>query len=401
MSVVLTFALIDYNKKQINKEQTELVKVISEHYNKFVITNKETNLYKKDSDKYVEAGKINEGVKVSLTEMDIDYTTKYFYIDDLGLYIKYEDVDKTQGFVKDDRYKNYIYFNKNITTKDITSFYDIDGNYLYTLNKSFDFSVLVMDDNRYGIVFNDELLFVNNEDVKNIYDSNNTNLKNKTRIRTLTYHFLYNPETYNCDQSICQTLEQFESHLKYIKENDYFALNLHELELYLYGKIQIPEKSIVLTIDDGTIFDTDAIKLLEKYDVVATLFVITGWVGTEHLQSEYLELESHTDSMHNQYECPGYGSQGGGILCLDDEYVLNDLRTSQEKLGGSKYFAYPFFDFNDRAIELLKQAGFKLAFIGQYDTDGYSYPNNTNKYMLRRKTIFSSTTMEEFVSYLK
>ena len=105
--------------------------------------------------------------------------------------------------------------------------------------------------------------------------------------------------------------------------------------------------------------------------------------------------------MHNQYECPGYGSQGGGILCLDEEYVLNDLKASQEALGGSKYLAYPFYDFNDRAIKLLQRAGFKLAFIGQYDSDGYSYPNKTNKYLVRRKAIFSDTTMEDFVSYLK
>ena len=75
---------------------------------------------------------------------------------------------------------------------------------------------------------------------------------------------LYNPEKTDCNQSICQSLEQFESHLKYIRENDYFSLKLDELELYMDGKLQIPEKSIVLTIDDGTIFDLDAIKLLEK-----------------------------------------------------------------------------------------------------------------------------------------
>ena len=217
----------------------------------------------------------------------------------------------------------------------------------------------------------------------------------------MTYHFLYDSEKETCDQSICQSLNQFESHLKYIKENDYFTLKLNELELYMDGKLQIPEKSIVLTIDDGTIFNTDAIKLLEEYNANATLFVITGWVPVTHLQSSNLDLESHTDKMHNQYECKGYGNQGGGILCLDEEYVLEDLKTSQEKLGGSKYFAYPFFDFNDRAISLLKKAGFKLAFIGQYDTDGYSYPGVTDNFKIRRTTIFSDTSIEEFKSYLR
>ena len=273
--------------------------------------------------------------------------------------------------------------------------------YLYTLNNSFDFKVLVKEDNSYGIVYNDELLFVKHEDVEKIYDNHNTDLKNKNRIKTLTYHFLYDQETETCNQSICQSFKQFESHLNYIRENDYFTLKLNELEWYMDGKLQIPEKSIVLTIDDGTIFNTGAIKLLEQYDVNATLFVITGWVGTDRLKSPNLDLESHTDKMHNQYECKGYGNQGGGILCLDEEYVLKDLKTSQEKLGGSKYFAYPFFDFNDRAIQLLKKAGFKLAFIGQYDTDGYSYPGVTDNFKIRRTTIFSDTSMEEFKTYLR
>lgn len=401
ISISIYLVIDSNNKKELKEKQELLFKEISNHYNEFVVTNKETNLYKKENDKYIEAGKINKDIFITLEKIDIDYSTEYFLVKDLNLYIKYEDVNKSEEYIKDDRYINYIYFNNNITTKDSTSFYNIDGTYLYTINQSYDFQVLIKDENRYGVVFNEELLFINKEDVENIYDSHNTDLKNKNRIKTLTYHFLYNPETYDCNQSICQTLEQFESHLKYISENNYFSLNLTELELYLDGKLQIPEKSIVLTIDDGTIFDTDSIKLLEKYDVTATLFVITSWVGTDHLQSPNLELESHTHNMHNQYECAGYGNQGGGILCLDEEYVLNDLKTSQEKLGGSKYFAYPFFDFNDRAISLLKQAGFKLAFIGQYDTDGYSYPNYTDKFKVRRTTIFSSTTMDEFISYLK
>ena len=92
--------------------------------------------------------------------------------------------------------------------------------------------------------------------------------------------------------------------------------------------------------------------------------------------------------------------QGGGILCLPEEQVLNDLKTSQDILGGSTYFAYPFFDVNDRAIKLLKEAGFKLAFIGQYDTEGYSYKDRTDHYKLRRMSIFNDTDLDEFISYL-
>ena len=403
--ITLCLGLLINNKKETETKtkvdnSNKIVENVKKHYDNYVITNKETILYQKDNSQYIDYGKVNKNVSLELEDIKVTDKTKYFKVKGLDLYVSYQDVEKTEKFTNDDRYKNYIPFNNNIITKNPTTFYDENDSYLYTINQSFDFKVIVKDDNRYGIEYNNQLLYIHQDNVEKIYENNN-NSSNKSKIKTLTYHFIYNQTKSSCNQSICQSFEQFESHLKYIRENNYFTLKLNELEMYMDGKINIPEKSIVLTIDDGTIFDMDAIKLLEKYQVNATLFVITKIADNyDYLKSNYLDLESHTNDMHNQYECPGYGSQGGGILCLPEDYVLQDLKTSQEKIGGSKYFAYPFFDFNDRAINLLKQAGFNMAFIGQYNTDGYAFPNKTNKYKVPRKTIFDTTTMEEFISYL-
>ena len=57
------------------------------------------------------------------------------------------------------------------------------------------------------------------------------------------------------------------------------------------------------------------IEILEKYQVQATMFLITSQYPTKYFQSEYLELHSHTHNMHNVGVCPG--GQGGGIKCLD------------------------------------------------------------------------------------
>lgn len=394
--------LYDKRQEQIELENKKiLVNKIQGHYNNFVKTNKDTKLYKKINNKYTEYGSISKDVSIELEEEKINYKTKYFKIKNLELYIKYNDVDIIESINYNDRYKNYISFNKNIKTKNITRFFDKELNLLYTINDSFDFNVIINDEDLYGVIYNNQLLYIKSEDVETSYNKDNGQT-NKNRIKTLTYHFIYDQTQHACAQVICQSFEQFESHLKYIRENNYFTLKLDELEMYLDGKINIPEKSIVLTIDDGTYFDLGAIDLLEKYQANATLFVITKIKDNfDYLESDYLDLESHTENMHNQYECRGYGMQGGGILCLPEDKVLNDLKTSQNKLGGSEYFAYPFFDFNDRAIELLKKAGFNMAFIGQYDTDGYSYPKVTSKYKVRRKTIFSDTTMNEFISYLQ
>lgn len=402
ISFVLAFFAFNFVKEKtsISKNKKEATKTnVEEKFSKYVTTKKETKLYKKENAKYNKVGMVNKDVKIVLTDTK-NKKNKYYKIDGLDYYISAEDVKPTKEFVISDRYKKYVPFNTNIKTKSPTVFSDDDGNYIYQVDDSFDFKVLVMDDERYGVEYNNRLLYISKENVDNAYDNDN-GMTNKDKIRTLTYHFIYNPETKECNEDICHTLEQFEAELKYLNENEYFTMKLNELEMYLDGKINIPEKSIVLTVDDGTVFDLDAIKLLEKYKVNLTMFVITSFVSNiSDLKSDYLDLESHTHNMHNQYECPGYGMQGGGILCLPEEQVLNDLKTSQDILGGSTYFAYPFFDVNDRAIKLLKEAGFKLAFIGQYDTEGYSYKDKTDHYKLRRMSIFSDTNLDEFISYL-
>jgi peptidoglycan/xylan/chitin deacetylase (PgdA/CDA1 family) len=144
----------------------------------------------------------------------------------------------------------------------------------------------------------------------------------------------------------------------------------------------------------------NSVPIVEEYKIYATFFVITGsHDASSYLNSEYARFESHTDSMHNNYRCSG-GNQGSQLLCEKKENIVADLKVSQEKLNESYYFAYPFFDFNDNIIVALQEARFKMAFIGQWNTKGYS-DSNTNRYLLRRKTVFGNLTLSEFIEYLE
>lgn len=382
-------------QEQIKKEQ--LVKEIKDSYNKYVKTNKETKLYYLDEDKYKEIGVVGNNVELTLKDIEIDYDTKYFLINGLDYYIDYRDVEKIDNLsVKDDTYKKYVVFNENIESDNVTSFYNENG-LVYKINKNMSLPIIIKDNDKSYVEFNDELLYVKNNEVKIKYHKN-TEEETRNNIRTLTYHTIYNKEKETCSNTvICHPIEQFDSHMKYLSENDYFSLRMKDLELFLDGKIQIPKKSIVITLDDGK-YAKNAVNIVEKYKVNATYFIITGRYDVSNIKSEYMNFESHTDNMHNNWKCSG-GNQGGQLLCEDEKKILEDLKTSQEKLGGSTAFAYPFFDFNDRAIKLLKESGFTLAFIGQYDTDGYSNPK-TDKMKLRRKTIFSTDSINTFINYL-
>jgi peptidoglycan/xylan/chitin deacetylase (PgdA/CDA1 family) len=72
----------------------------------------------------------------------------------------------------------------------------------------------------------------------------------------------------------------FEQRLRYLADNDYSTLTLDELAHHLADGAPVPDRSVVLTFDDGKLSVWQfAAPLLEKYRMHATVFVIPGYVG--------------------------------------------------------------------------------------------------------------------------
>ena len=313
--------------------------------------------------------------------------------------MKSERLKDSEIITYDTRYKNYIVFNQNIVTNDKLDLYDENNNLVLSLNGEYSLPIYVKDNNRYGIEFVDRILYVKADSV-NIIDNHNTDAVNTKGIGTLNYHFFYDDgvaeERNDCNQEICASKTQFKEHLDYIKNNNFFTPTMKELEMYIDGKIQLP-KSVVITIDDGWRVDL-GIKMLEEYQLNATLFVITSWYDPQNFKSPYLEIHSHSDSMHYGGICPM--GQGGGIQCLPKETILNDLKTSSDKIGGSTVFCYPFYEYNDYSISVLQEAGFTLAFAGESSHSDNLIKVGSNKYKLPRFVVVDYTTMTDFANYL-
>lgn len=358
-------------------------------YNGAFITNNEVSIYTLNDNKYESIGIVGKDVYLELDSAN----DRYYKIANTDYYIKSRDVKETNIISKNDRYKKYVLFNENIVTNNITSFYN-DNGLVYKINTSFNLPIVIKDNDKYYVEYLGELLYVKKEDVKEIVEANNTNTKTRTNIRTLAYHFVYKKGEDCSNAYICHPESQFISHMKYLSDNNYLALTMKELELFLDNKIRIPERSIVITLDDGY-FGINAVKILEQYKINATYFIITKNVNPSDLKSDYVELASHTNDMHNNYKCPG-GNQGGQILCEDEDKIIEDLNLSRSKLNNTEYFCYPFYDYNDYVIGILKKVGFKMAFIGASNTLGMS-DSKTDKYKIPRLTLSSLTTMDEFI----
>ena len=195
--------------------------------------------------------------------------------------------------------------------------------------------------------------------------------KDTDGIAVLMYHYFYDDtagEEGETSNYMAKSL--FEEQLKYLSENNYYFPNMKEINLYLDGKLDLPEKSIVLTLDDGEASNYSiAYPLAVKYKVPIVMFVVTSWTDiTMPLQKEmkntgYVIFHSHTDNMHEG----GCGEQHGArILCIDHDSGVEDLKTSAEKIGNSDAMAYPCGDTNDNAKQILTDAGYVLGFTTAY-----------------------------------
>ncbi|MBR3229472.1 MAG: polysaccharide deacetylase family protein [Bacilli bacterium] len=378
----LIFLMNEKKKEEIKEKkikEKELVEKIKSHYSEFAKSKENVKIYDENEK---EIGEISN-IELKLKKEKINKDTKYFYIENLKAYISYKDVEKIDKITKYET--NRIPFNKEVTTKENTKL-NIDEKTYYKFNKEITFSPIQIDD-KYYFIYDDKLVYINKEDIKEEKDIQKYN--STSAIAVINYHYVVNEEeTKECRQSICERDYQYDEQMKYIKENNFYTATMEDLDLWIDGKINLPEKTVVITIDDGWYLPRN-IEILEKYNLHATLFLIGHLASPDAYKSDSLEIHSHTWDMHNLGECPI--GRGGAILCKDKAKIIEDLKKSSESLNNSKYFAYPFYEYNDHAIEALKEAGFKMAFAG----GGRKVTRGVDKYTVPRFGISNTDTLEK------
>lgn len=224
--------------------------------------------------------------------------------------------------------------------------------------------------------------------------------KKATRIAVLNYHFFYDPSLgEKCNETICLKVNKLEEHIKYLKDNNYKILTMKEYVDWIYKKIELPEKSVLITVDDGAmgtsfINGNKLIPLLEKYKVNATLFLITAWWDIKNYQSNYLEVESHGFNVHRYHYCNNKNKPLA--FCMSDNELKDDLSKSISILNSSYAFCYPFYRSDERYERIVQEVGFKVAFLG----GNRKSTREDNKYKLPRYAIQYNITMNEFIRIL-
>ncbi|MBN1037403.1 polysaccharide deacetylase family protein [Clostridium botulinum] len=234
------------------------------------------------------------------------------------------------------------------------------------------------------------------EDEKEVNTNNDLKLTNENvGVPVLYYHSVKNSE----NNEVIIAPQKLRNQLRYIKDSGYTTLTLKELEDYLLNNTPIPEKSIVITFDDGYMDNyTNAFPILKDLDMKATIFCITFELDGKYYLSESaikkmsdygIDIQSHTAG-HPDLTKMTYDEQLKEFL--ESKEILEAIT---EKPVTS--IAYPYGNYNDNSVKAAKDAGFKLGFT----TDLGLSDRDDNPLLLNRIYISSSYDMDTFKQLLE
>jgi len=240
-----------------------------------------------------------------------------------------------------------------------------------------------------------------NQNTTTIKRTINVQNKNTNGVPVLMYHWFYDDtkgETSigkpNAHNYISKT--ELKKQLEFLKDNKYYFPTWDELNKYIDGKIDLPQKSVIITDDDCVnSFFKVALPLFEEYEIPVTSFCITNKTNYQkYMKNKFLDFESHTDSMH-QRSCNTFWN--GKVMCSSYKEIYEDIKTSVKKIKNTNSFAYPFGHYNDNVIKALKENNIKLAFT----INEGRVKRGQNKYKLPRVRISSWTDIDTYKKLLK
>lgn len=200
-------------------------------------------------------------------------------------------------------------------------------------------------------------------------------------------------------------IDDFKEQMMYLKSEGYHTLTLQEIKDFYEKGIQLPEKSILLTIDDAfQSVHQYAYPILKELQFHAVSFVVLGWLSNERetfdptvskvmskqeLEEmlDVVELANHTTNLHKRYPDGTSEMQATSL-----QELKKDLAECGEYVTCPDVFAYPFGIYTPKDIERLIEAGIKYAFTTVPGVNTLHTP----MLELHRDTVTLDCTLEKF-----
>ncbi|MEW6490378.1 MAG: polysaccharide deacetylase family protein [Thermodesulfobacteriota bacterium] len=197
--------------------------------------------------------------------------------------------------------------------------------------------------------------------------------------------------------------EAFEAQMRYLAENDYRVIPLAALAGFLEGRSPLPERAVVLTMDDGYRSNYEiAFPILKRYRFPATIFVYTDFVNAraaltwpqmrEMIDSGLVDVQPHSKA-HSNLAYPAASEDSAAFRERVTAEISVPTEALRRNLGVPLHtFAYPYGDAGELAIAALRGTDYRMAATVQSGGNPfYAYP-----YLLRRTMVYGEDDLAAF-----
>ena len=169
--------------------------------------------------------------------------------------------------------------------------------------------------------------------------------------------------------------------MQHLKDFGYQTITFNDLLKYIDHGRALPEKSVIITSDDGYQDNyTQAFPILKKYGFVMTVFLVTGVIAEDdENRMPNTVFNERTDVSRpmliwpeiiemDEYGCEFLSHTVNHIRLglADDEEALKELTDSREAIEGRlgkdvDFFAWPFDNYSEEKWPLIEDAGYRGA----------------------------------------
>lgn len=168
----------------------------------------------------------------------------------------------------------------------------------------------------------------------------------------------------------------FRTHMAYLRDNGFHIERLETVLDALQNGTPLPDKTAVLTFDDGyqSVY-TDAFPLLREYDWPFTIFVTTGlvssnprlyasWEQLAEMGAGGATLANHSVSHPYMLEHLPGEDDSAWLARLEQEIVVAEEELVRHTGQNHRLFAYPYGEYDPQIQALVTELGY--VGIGQH-----------------------------------
>lgn len=207
------------------------------------------------------------------------------------------------------------------------------------------------------------------------------------------------------------SLERFREQLEYLKTNHYRVIPLQQLVEHLQNRTRLPERSVVITIDDGyrSIYD-HAWPLLQEYGYPFTVFLYVKatqnqhwnyltWDQVRRMQAAGVDFQNHGYAHAHMAFKPSGMNDGDYRTWIREDLARSTSVFTEELHEKPRFFAVPYGEYNQLLLDEIRSYGYEAIFL----QDPGSVSSFTDHFAIPREPILGQdwSTLDHFQTVLE